>query len=334
VAEYNPFKADVFALAASVLHIATLTSPEALVTAEHLNEAVEREITELAISEPLQRLIKSMLNSEESLRPTMLQVCCTVTELKPAVKYFAAVWENKVERYHLKSQQSTTFTLPVKFGKGGSYIAMGRTTLMCLGADPASTAVYELDLSSAQLTDLPPLSVSRNGAGVAKAAHCVYVFGSWVGKKASLKSCEKYDLQEKRVQALIDMQYGRCFFTPCTFRSLIYLACPFTTPVIETFDPRTETFTVLPVSLPPDMKYLSVAVVAHQELCILTSGEQGEEQQMGLWKIETESEFRRSVSQKGCCSCQPPLIVGSVVLIANIWANRVEKFSLESYSFI
>ena len=41
-AKYNAFKADVFALGASLLHMVTLTSPETLVTADQMQEAVGR----------------------------------------------------------------------------------------------------------------------------------------------------------------------------------------------------------------------------------------------------------------------------------------------------
>ena len=72
---YNAFKADVFALGASLLHMATLTSPYALVTAESMQEAVGMQVEALACSALLKHLIRSMLAHEEDARPTMLQVC-------------------------------------------------------------------------------------------------------------------------------------------------------------------------------------------------------------------------------------------------------------------
>lgn len=333
---YNPFKADVFALATSILHMTTLTSPVGLITSEPLDGAVEMQVAELEVSGKLQELLKRMLKYEESLRPTMLEVCCEVIKENPAIKYFAAVWGNEVIRYHLKSQQTINFRLPFDFGKGGSYVALNRTALLCVGAEPASTDVFELDLSSFQLTALPRLNIPRNGAGIAKVADCIYVFGSWVDlKEPALKSCEKYDLRVEQWQTMGDMKYGKCCFTPCIFRSLIYLPCPLTTTrIIETFDPETEIFADLPVHLPLSLKYLSVAFVANQELCILTSGKQDKKQLLGRWKIDTESEFRLSDSGEGCWSSQSPLIMGSFVLIANTWERKVQKFSLESFSFI
>lgn len=73
--------------------------------------------------------------------------------------------------------------------------------------------------------------------------------------------------------------------------------------------------------------YGSVAFVVSGELSILTNG-----RHMGRWNIERENQFHLSATDRICCSCQPPLIVDSLVLIAN--DGRVEKLSLESYSFI
>jgi len=217
--------------------------------------------------------------------------------------YFAAVWEDKVELYDLHAQQSTYHSLPVNFGYGGSYIAINSGYLLCLGSYPPSTAVYELRLPSLQLTAQPPLSTSRAFAGVAKDTGFVYVFGGEDGSSARLKSCEKYELQDRQWLPLGSLQHGRSSFTPCTFRSLIYLPCPLTTPILETFDPATETFACLPVSIPPQRGHSSVAFVTNGELCVLNVGKQLER-----WRIELEDKFRLSAVDRECCSSQSPLL--------------------------
>jgi len=73
---------------------------------------------------------------------------------------------------------------------GGSYLPLDRHTLMCIGAYPASTAVYALDLHSLILTALLSFSTYREAAGVAKSADSVFVFGGLNG--CSLSSCEQY----------------------------------------------------------------------------------------------------------------------------------------------
>jgi len=238
---------------------------------------------------------------------------------------FASVWGDTVELYDLKSRQSAKHTLSVDFGHGGSYVQINRLTLLCLGAYPASDAAYELDISSFQLTLVSSLRVPRAWAGVAKAQHFVFVFGG-KGDDKRLKSCEKYELREKQWLPMDSMQERRSNFTPCTYRSLIYLLCP-VTPLIETFSPDTEAFTVLPISLPPQLDYGSVSFVVNGELCVLT-----DDRQMALWKIETETEFRLCKTERECWSTQPPLVFGCLVLIAN--EGRVEKWSLESQAFL
>ena len=52
---YNPFKADVFALGASLLHMATLTSPKTLVTAERIQEEVGKQMDALPCSAVLKK---------------------------------------------------------------------------------------------------------------------------------------------------------------------------------------------------------------------------------------------------------------------------------------
>ena len=78
--------------------------------------------------------------------------------------------------------------------------------------------------------------------------------------------------------------------------------------------------------------FASVSFVANGELCVLTR-----RKQLGRWRIESEGEFRLFQTERECWSSQPPLIVNSLVLIANNSLGRpgvVEKFSLESYAFI
>lgn len=237
--------------------------------------------------------------------------------------FFAAVSCDQVELYNVNTERLTRRTLPVDFGNGGSYIALDRHSLLCLGGNPKSTSVYRLDLPSLQLTSLPPLRTARDSAGVAKTPQFVYVFG---GKYSN--SCEKYALEECEWMPLSNMKYNRSSFTPCTFRTVIYLASSMTTLVIESFSTETEIFIELPVLLPVQMHWqASVAFVLSKELCVLTSSGC-----MGRWNIEREREFRLSVTDKSCWSCQQPLFVDSRVLISD--GGRVKEFNLESYTFI
>jgi hypothetical protein len=240
--------------------------------------------------------------------------------------FFAAIFDNTVELYDLATQQSSQHTISVNFGMGGSFISLDTHRLMCLGAFPPSSAVYALDLPSLRLTPLPALGMARTCAGVAKSPRFIYAFG---GNVPDHNSCEKYSLEDPQWLPLATMKYNRWGFTPCSFHDLIYLLSPRTTSAIESFSPDTETFTELPITLPRILRLStsSVAFVADEELFIMTP-----KQQMGRWMIDSEREFHISIVDRRCWSTQPPLIVGALVLIAN--SGKVEKFSLETYSFI
>ena len=139
----------------------------------------------------------------------------------------------------------------------------------------------------------------------------VFAFGGYDGR--ALTVCEKWSMQ--LWSGLKDMHYARGNFTPCHFKSLIYLAAARATDhrAVESFSPHTEIFTVLPVSLPTQLRLGqgSVAFVANGELCLLTCGSQ-----MACWVIQPGSEFRLSVTNRECCSLQQPQIVGGEVFIA------------------
>lgn len=127
-----------------------------------------------------------------------------------------------------------------------------------------------------------------------------------------------------------NMTHPKGGFTPCHFRSLIYLISCWTCSnrSVETFNPMSETFTVL-FSLPPQLtlKANSVAFVINKELCVLTSTKQ-----MLRLKIDTEREFRLSNTGYVMWSNQQPLIVDSLLLIA--CCGGVQQFSLETFSYV
>lgn len=83
-------------------------------------------------------------------------------------QFFAAVARNALELYDSASQQITQHTFAVDFARGACYIQVDRRTLFCLGAEPASTAIYALDTPSMNFTSLPPMYTPRGAAGAAK----------------------------------------------------------------------------------------------------------------------------------------------------------------------
>jgi len=188
-----------------------------------------------------------------------------------------------------------------------------------------------LDLLTFQNTLLVPLLSPRNGVGVAQVGATIFAFGGT--RKGPLTVCEKCSVTLTDWLPLPHMHFARAHFTPTFFKVLLYLVSTRAQDcrAVESFSPYTETFTVLPVSLPADMELCwdSVTFVANGELTLLTAG-----RQVVSWKIEKEAGFRVSDTDRECFSLRPPLIVGTLVYIANECSQKVEKWSLEMERFI
>jgi len=84
--------------------------------------------------------------SPQSLVPLQTQLAAPQDLFIP-VK-FAGVFKDKAFLYDVVSQRITQHTLSVNFDSGGSFVEVDKSRLLCVGARPASSAVYLLDLSS------------------------------------------------------------------------------------------------------------------------------------------------------------------------------------------
>jgi hypothetical protein len=235
---------------------------------------------------------------------------------------FAALYENRLELYDLETQQTAQHSLTANTRYAG-YVPLDGSNVLVVGEE-----VMILDVLSFKVTTRAPLLEPRYNPGVTKVGEVVFAFGGW--DNGQLKVSEKYSIPDNSWTRLADMHFARGAFTPCHFQSLIYLAASYAKDhrAVESFNPQTETFEVLPVSLPLELRQLcgSVAFVANGELCLMTN-----ERQMARWQIESEAVFRLTDLDRACWSNQEPLIVGTQVLIAN--EGKVLKFSLETYHF-
>lgn len=243
---------------------------------------------------------------------------------------FAGVHQDHAFLYDIESQKITRRFLGENFGVAGSYVSLDQDRLLCVGAQPASSSVKLLDLRSYKLTSLPSLSISRYAAGVGKLNSRIYVFGGANASNQGLRSCEAMRLSDKCWTSAGSMTHPRGAFTPCLFRSLLYLVSCWTCSnrSVETFNGDTEVYTVLPITLPPlTLDAGSVAFLHSEELCVLT-----DRKQMLRWKIGTEQEFRLSCTGEALRLSQQPLVVGSQVLIA--CSGGVSQFSLDSNSYV
>ena len=254
----------------------------------------------------------------------------SMQDLKPV---FASVYGKNAILYDVESQTVTTHPLTMDFGWGGSYQQVNSNSLLCVGADPASTAVFDLDLTFFQLTPLPCLNTPRKGTGIVKVGPYIYVFGGKNAYDEHLRSSEKMHLLDKHWSPVrSQMTYPRSWFTPCLHHSLIYLLCALkiTSRTVEVFSTIEETFTLLPIQLPMEMSIGtftgSVAFIVEDELCLLT-----DKKQIIRWKVGGEDLIRCGYSGKGTWSTQQPLRCGENIMIA--YNGTVQVFNLNTFSF-
>ena len=246
------------------------------------------------------------------------------------VKQYPAVWGNMLSLYDLSTRNISQVSLSVTFTDGTSYIDIDHSTLLCLGGYPSCTDVYALHLHSAQLNTCPALTDSRCATGAVRWGNCVYAMGGIDRAGGLMSSCEKWQTNAERWTEIAPMRYPRAYFTPCRHESLLYLLSTKSKDhrAIETFNPATETFSLLAVSLPPQLKLsaASVSFVCDGELCLLTH-----KKQLVRWQVNG-TELRLSEVQKRCWATQLPIVLGNEVLIA--YMGRVMTLSLESYTFL
>ena len=196
--------------------------------------------------------------------------------------FFAAIYKRHMRLYDFNTRKTAKRTLPVDVVSG--YIQVDRTTVLIVGKH-----VMTLDLLTFEITRLSPLLKPREFAGVAQMDNTVFAFG---GSYPSMTVCEKSSVPPTHWTPLPPMHYARSWFTPCAFNALLYLAATYAEDhrAVESFSPHTETFTVLPVSLPQDLGifgssvtgqigiyqyyFLSVAYMANGELLLLTDKKQ------------------------------------------------------------
>ena len=268
--------------------------------------------------------------SLRNANPVDLVVRLKAPEEIVAQEHFPIVWGNTLSLYDLRTQRVSQQSLAVCFSDGTSYVNLDPSSLLCLGAYPASADVYSLHLQTAQLSKRPSLTVPKCAPGTARWNSCVYAFGG-VDSAGGLKtSSEKWHVGAELWIEIELMRYPRAYFTPCRYETLFYLLAAKSKDhrAIEAFNPATETFSVLVVSLPPQLELSAGSVVFATvgELCMLTH-----KKQLVRWEVAA-GKLRLSEVARRCWATQPSCVVGKEVLIAHM--GRVVKLSLESFAFL
>ena len=95
-------------------------------------------------------------------------------------------------------------------------------TALCLGAYPASTAVFYLNLLTVTVTPAPNMSVIREDPALIKYGDSVFAFGGFDGWEY-LITCEVFSIGNKTWRPIPDMLKAGCPFPPAIWKLEVYL---------------------------------------------------------------------------------------------------------------
>ena len=141
----------------------------------------------------------------------------------------------------------------------------GPRLLVCGGTAPLVLLV----LSAGEMVGMMPMLVHRAFHSLAAYKHTVYAIGG-----TEDRSAEKLDIEpdgglyERKWRQTTDSISEHSACQPCVHKHLIYL-CGGNTDACETFDPATETYTLLPLVLPESL-YGCVTFCSGSDLLAIT----------------------------------------------------------------
>ena len=245
-------------------------------------------------------------------------------ESPPAV--LAGISYNSLRLYNLHEKKESRKSLRQNFTQGTVYCFLDHSTALCVGGVPPSTSVQKLAITTGLLTPAPPLHYPRGFSGIRKHGDHIYLFG---GNWPSTSTCEKLDIVDNVWSDLPSMTVPRYAFNPCYYKGELFLADAQNSNVIECFSLASETFRVLPLTL-PELSGNSVAFIVDKELRIATAYGQ-----LAVLNLSKKGDsFRLSnISNTPIISSWPPLTVGSTIYFINYSTGQLRKYAIDTGLF-
>ena len=162
------------------------------------------------------------------------------------------VHSGKITSFDCRSHSYSTLPLnpTIRADSKSSYVSLPVGNLIVCGGTWQKAALadcYEVNPSTQLTVRLPDMEVARSLHGLVYYYTAVYAFGGMAGK--ALKSCEKLTLTPPYWTALPDLISTRSAFNPCEFQDHIYIVGGNQADG-EVFDPLSETFAPLNITLP------------------------------------------------------------------------------------
>lgn len=242
-------------------------------------------------------------------------------------EYFAvplllpSVHNSLLRIYCPEFQLFVSMRLSVVFPKGSSLCVYLGKYALCLPVNYPVPKSYELNLFTGQLTVLKAISASRNHPGVTEFDGFVYVFGGI--SKASPLFCEKFSVHRKEWRVIPHEIQPQHLFSPCTYRSEIYLSC--VNAQIEVFSPKTGEFRS--VFLACSYAYEeSVSYLLEDNLHILTS-----DGTLMKWKLKrsyTDTDHIRYTGKHVQMSLLPPVRFQGSIYYVSVESGKLLRVDL------
>ena len=290
---YNAFKADVFALGA------TLFSMSALDSGLELTDFLPN-VDNLDLSDWLKGLLRDMLKYSEEERLTMKQVVDRVGERRNAVEAqerdmadIVSVSKDKVRTFnpHRMMWDTRKLKSEIAVDAGSRYIWV-ESNLFCSGGNSypgwgtdhsGLAATYLLSGSDWHVRQGADMLIPRSDHGLVwlPKQQSVLIFGGCCEpdrteslsaddprKYGELRECEALNLHTNEQKRLPCMQEPRSRFNPCVFSGFIYL-CGWGSDLIEVYDPYETRFYSLQPRLPEKFSPCCV-FVAYTEMVVVS----------------------------------------------------------------
>ena len=241
------------------------------------------------------------------------------------LKTFPCISNQGFQLYDFEMNECMSLILPVNFTEGAVFCLLDSRTMLGVGGNPASTAVYSIDFVAFEMLNGPSLSSARAFPGIAKAENGIYVFG---GYNPDLSTCEKLGREDHAWSACGNMSKSRSYFAPCVHQKTIYLADhrSIFSGLIEQFDIKSQTYSILRLGVPCeklshsgsfapsyDKSKFAASFVIDEILWVLVN------KQIGRWKISSADRFEIiAITGKMSMGNSSAFVRGSQAFIAGL----------------
>lgn len=219
--------------------------------------------------------VKTWLVFAHRLHPVLRRL--NLTLLREVGRYltdtfYPCVFGSTLSLWNLERGQVSVKSLShYSFNSGASYCMYSFDRLLCVGdSELSSTSAFSLCIHTAEVTSLANMKQARAWAGLISWRESIYVFGG--NYDLARLEAEKYTPGHNQWTELGPMPTPKACFSPLLHQEQFYLIATSTYSLpIDTFNPVTETYQSLPVTI-EGAGYGAVSFLKGQEIVVILYG--------------------------------------------------------------